>query len=277
MAEDGAYTRLLDWYYTNESPIPAGEAYKVARASTPADRKAVAAVLVAHFELVDGHYHNARADKELGIAVPKINKLREVARENGRKSKGRPRKNQNGLSEETESGSSEKPRPIPNPVSTRDVGQPPSANPQPPEEPLSDHRFHGDGDSSATERKAAPASTPTPTPDAPARILAECTRAGINAPEGDGIVQRWIRNGYTATQVARATAEAPFGKGAPKPMTSAYVDPIVERIVEQDRKARASAEAKVTATQEQIAQQRKRADEAVPMPENMRPRKAAAA
>lgn len=141
------------------------------------------------------------------------------------------------------------------------------------------HRFPGVENSPASappQREAVPAETPTSTPEAAARIIAECTRAGVANPETDGIVLRWIRNGHTPTQVARAAAEAPFAKDAPKPMTSAYLDPIVKRIVDQDRKARANAEAKVTATQETIAEQRKRAQEAAPMPDHLRPRRAAA-
>lgn len=280
LAEDGAYNRLLDCYYAKEQALNPGKVYEIARASRQADRAAVDSVIAEHFTLeADGLLHNARADEELGIALPKIEKMREVARANGSKSKGRPKKpkqdtagNQSGLSAETETGLKEKP----NPVSTRDVGQPPSANHQPPTNPESKHRFPGEESISAPPPKAVPAETPTSTPEATARLIAECTRAGIHDPTNDGIVQRWIRSGYAPTQVAKAAAEAPFAKDAPNPMTSAYLDPIVKRIVDQDRKARAAAESKVKATQETIAEQRKRAEESVPMPDHMRPKRAAA-
>jgi uncharacterized protein YdaU (DUF1376 family) len=93
MVEDGAYTRLLDHYYTEEGPLPKAldEVYKIARATKPAERDAVRAVLDKHFDLQHDGYHNERADEELGIAVPKIARLREVARENGKKG-GNPKK-----------------------------------------------------------------------------------------------------------------------------------------------------------------------------------------
>lgn len=32
MEQDGAYTRLLDWYYANERPIPHAQRHAIARA-----------------------------------------------------------------------------------------------------------------------------------------------------------------------------------------------------------------------------------------------------
>lgn len=118
------------------------------------------------------------------------------------------------------------------------------------------NRFPGDRNSPASPspREAVPAEPPTSTPEAAAKIIAECTRAGIADPANDGIVQRWIRKGYTPSQVIRATAEAPMGKDAPKPMTSAYVDPILKRNVENDRRAREASERRVQETIDTVAE-----------------------
>lgn len=50
MVEDGAYTRLLDWYYSNERPIAHERRYVVSRATTAAERHAVDTVLTSFFE-----------------------------------------------------------------------------------------------------------------------------------------------------------------------------------------------------------------------------------
>ena len=44
MIEDGAYRRLIDLYYLHEQPLPSEkrQVYRLARASSPAEKKAVA-------------------------------------------------------------------------------------------------------------------------------------------------------------------------------------------------------------------------------------------
>lgn len=63
--EDMAYTRLLRAYYHAERAIPQGQQYRLAKASTPAQRKAVDAVLAEFFELRDDGFHQKRADAEI--------------------------------------------------------------------------------------------------------------------------------------------------------------------------------------------------------------------
>lgn len=270
LAEDGAYGRLLDYYYAKEAAIPQDKVFEVARATKASDRAAVRSVLEQHFVLEDdGRYHNPRADKELGIAVPKINKLREVARENGKKG-GRPKK-------ETKSGSPEKPDPVselkPNPVPTEKqparVNQPPSANHQPPQEPLSDERFPGVGDSPAPARTAGVTQTQV-NPDATARILAECTRAKLEEPtEANSIIARWIRSGATPVQVAHALTDARKSMPEPKTLKAGYVDTILTGIMQAEATARRQAEAKVAASTKLREDQRDRAKEAVPPPQEL--------
>ena len=66
-AEDLAYRRLLDAYYAREAPLPADVAAccRLARATTPATRKAVDAVLREFFVLGADGWHQARCDAEL--------------------------------------------------------------------------------------------------------------------------------------------------------------------------------------------------------------------
>ncbi len=63
--EDMAYTRLLRAYYHNERGIPDAERYRVARATTAAQRKAVDSVLGEFFSNVDGVWRQKRADEEV--------------------------------------------------------------------------------------------------------------------------------------------------------------------------------------------------------------------
>lgn len=107
---------------------------------------------------------------------------------------------------------------------------------------------------------AATAVPPEPhtNPEAAAKIIAECTRAGIQHPDQDNVVARWIRTGATPSQVAKALAEAPFGRDAPKPMTSGYANAVLERVMANDAKAHQQADKRTQATQDLIAEQRAR-------------------
>lgn len=112
MAEDGAYGRLLDWYYANEKPLPAepDRVFAIARTRCAADKNAVKNVLKLHFTLEADGYHNSAADAELSIAIPKIDNIRKAAIENGKKG-GRPK--QSTTQPITESGSENKPNAVP--------------------------------------------------------------------------------------------------------------------------------------------------------------------
>ncbi|WP_197272845.1 YdaU family protein [Nitrosospira briensis] len=91
LAEHGAYTMLLDTYFSVEKPLPKElpSLYRVCRAMTRLEQHAVKAVADQFFPVseMDGLRHNHRADREIAKARPKI----EAARINGRKG-GRPPK-----------------------------------------------------------------------------------------------------------------------------------------------------------------------------------------
>jgi uncharacterized protein YdaU (DUF1376 family) len=91
LAEHGAYTMLLDAYFSMEKPLPKDlpSLYRVCRAMTRVEQQAVKAVVEQFFPVseMDGLRHNQRADREIAKARPKI----EAARINGRKG-GRPAK-----------------------------------------------------------------------------------------------------------------------------------------------------------------------------------------
>lgn len=72
LMEHGAYQVLLDTYYATDGALPADpdELYRIARAMTPAERKAVDRVAGQFFAVNgDGTRHNKRADEEIASAA----------------------------------------------------------------------------------------------------------------------------------------------------------------------------------------------------------------
>lgn len=77
----GAYDALLDAYYLTERPLPADtrECYLLADARSPAERRAVDAVLARFFTLQADGYHQKRCDAELERFSEKSEKARASA------------------------------------------------------------------------------------------------------------------------------------------------------------------------------------------------------
>jgi uncharacterized protein YdaU (DUF1376 family) len=94
--EDMAYTRLLRAYYHHEKPIAEGQQYRLAKASTPVQRRAVDQVLQEFFELRDGHYHQKRADAEIAKYREKEPE-REAKKDNERERQRRTRERRKAL------------------------------------------------------------------------------------------------------------------------------------------------------------------------------------
>lgn len=86
MLEHGAYSLLLDRYYSTEKGIPEGIAHRIARAKSKDEKKAVDFVLSEFFSLENGVWINGRAEEEIIAAKKKIH----AAQENGKKG-GRPK------------------------------------------------------------------------------------------------------------------------------------------------------------------------------------------
>lgn len=68
MIEDAAYRRLIDVYYTRETPLPTDRkaAQKLARAQSKEERAAVDYVLDEFFELREDGWYRSRCDEEIG-------------------------------------------------------------------------------------------------------------------------------------------------------------------------------------------------------------------
>jgi uncharacterized protein YdaU (DUF1376 family) len=79
--EDAAYSRLLRIYYRDERPLPSDlkVVQRMAGARTREEREAVETVLGEFFFLVDGAWHNKRADEEIAKVEEKRAKARRSA------------------------------------------------------------------------------------------------------------------------------------------------------------------------------------------------------
>lgn len=67
LSEHGSYTLLLDYCYATGKPLPRerADAYRICRASSNVERRAVDSVLEQFFDLREDGWHNKRADYEI--------------------------------------------------------------------------------------------------------------------------------------------------------------------------------------------------------------------
>ncbi len=67
LVEHGAYTLLLDHYYSTAAPLPSdiSALYRICRAFDETEQKAVDSILRQFFRLEANTFHNSRADAEL--------------------------------------------------------------------------------------------------------------------------------------------------------------------------------------------------------------------
>jgi uncharacterized protein YdaU (DUF1376 family) len=81
MLEDGAYTRLLDQYYQTERPLPLDRKmiYRLARATSAAERKACDFVMESFFQKEEDGYHQKRCDIEIASYQEKQRKAQASA------------------------------------------------------------------------------------------------------------------------------------------------------------------------------------------------------
>lgn len=90
MLEDGAYNRLIDQYYQTERPIPIERKliYRLARANSSAEKKAVDFVIENFFEKTENGYVQKRASSELARYSEKRAKAQASANARWNKSEG---------------------------------------------------------------------------------------------------------------------------------------------------------------------------------------------
>ena len=98
MVEHGAYSLMLDYYYSDETPLPLDrdELYLMLRAMKPGDRAAVDKVLTVYFTKQADGWHQKRCDPEISVSAK--------ARSNGKIGGRPPGKSETGLVTGMETG-----------------------------------------------------------------------------------------------------------------------------------------------------------------------------
>jgi uncharacterized protein YdaU (DUF1376 family) len=214
MIEHGAYTILLDRYYTTETGIPADQAHRVARARTKEEKQAVDAVLNEFFTLLNGVWIKGRVEEEIARAMVKIN----AAKENGKKG-GRPKQTKSG----SESVTQEKPAGFP--LGSESVTQT-KAHQAP------DTRLHIPNKAEAhnSESSDQPPGESAAPPPAYEQLANQLQKAGVSITSSHPNVIAWVGRGVTGKQAADAIAIARQRK-PDGPIPANYLVPIIEEIL----------------------------------------------
>lgn len=203
MLEDGAYNRLIDQYYQSEKPLSLDKklVYRLARANSSAERKAVDFVVETFFDLTEQGYVQKRVEAELTRYSEKRAKAQNSANARWNKSDG------NANASKTHDASD---------MRTHSVGNAHQA-------PVTSHQ--------TPDIKNLGDSTSVVDPDVrakPAELSAAMRRHSIDAQPGDPRVLAASSAGVTVETVEAACAEA---KGA-KPnerINAGYVLSIAQR------------------------------------------------
>ncbi len=247
MIEDGAYRRLIDLYYLHEQPLPVEkrQVYRLARASSPAEKKAIDTILDEYFSPGEDGWMHRRCEEELSRSRGKT-EGGDTKRENEKERQRRHRQRRADLFEalrghgitpawdtataelqeelsrvESNAGHA----PVTPPV-TRDAtaihkpitnnqepigGGPPSSPPE-------------SRDRSGTETGEY---LPTPTPyGAMAKLLR--AQGLTDANPGNPVLRAWVDKGLTADEALAGLEAARSSKSAPSPMTWPYLARVLE-------------------------------------------------
>lgn len=119
--EHGVYRLMLDSYYATEKPLPAdvGELYLIAKARTPAERRAVDKIAGRFFAVNgDGTRHNPRADIEIAEARAKSAKAKGSAELRWSKADAIPNAEQSDMRSHSDGNASQSQKPEESKAST---------------------------------------------------------------------------------------------------------------------------------------------------------------
>lgn len=265
MLEDGAYNRLLDQHYQTERPLPIDkkEVYRLARAGSTAERKAVDYVLGKFFDLGADGYTQKRAQAVIEAywdREPAEQEKRENAKIRQQRSRERRKHlfevlREHGVTPEFNAKTKELEALLSRVTSgdgnasvTRDdtLTQPPTTNPQSPNIQPEDGRHHassigGEPHDYApiTEAPLPERQNPEPDDQNPAIVLAVKLRSwGVNATFTHPAVLDWVQREVPLEILKAAVAEAREVKGEAK-LAPNYLVPIVERLLNPPPKAEA--------------------------------------
>lgn len=125
LAEHGAYTLMLQYFYATEAPLPTGrELHRLLRADTQVERKAIDAVAAKFWRVTGDGLVNDRAVEE----IKKGSHQREVNREIGKRG-GRPKQTESVSESVSETGTEHITESVSESVSEREPNDKPNRNP----------------------------------------------------------------------------------------------------------------------------------------------------
>lgn len=245
MIEDGAYRRLIDLYYLHEQALPCEkrQVYRLARAATPAERKAIDTILDEYFSHGEDGWMHRRCEEELSRSRGKT-EGGDTKRENEKERQRRHRQRRADLFEalrghgitpawdtataalqeelsrvESNAGHA----PVTPPV-TRDATaiHKPITNNQEPiggnlSSPTPETRDRSESDSPPSQGDYLPNPTPY-------GLLAKLLRSkGIDVAPGRPDFREWVEKGLTEDEALAAVEAARQAKPAPEPIPWTYL------------------------------------------------------
>jgi uncharacterized protein YdaU (DUF1376 family) len=242
--EDGVYRRLIDAYYIKESPLPAErvKCYKLARATSKAERAAVDAVLEEFFILEDDGFHNKRCDDEIEkfqAKKPEKDEKRENDKERQRRARERRKSLFNQLSElgvhmawnaTTAELEAELSRVMSQPVTEPVTRDNTATRHQTPD------TRHQSPILKTSQDDALPSNPDTPDASSPTLrkklngygpIAVELRELGIQVTSMHPTLQAWVDEGFTIEQMREAVALARQSKPFPEKIPANYLDRIL--------------------------------------------------
>lgn len=231
MLEDGAYNRLIDQMYQSERALPLDKKmiYRLARATSPAERKAVDFVLDTFFKATDDGYEQKRIRSEIERYQEKQRKAKASAE--ARWSRSKPDAN----ASQTHDASDMRTH------SEGNAHQTPDTKHQTPDlKPKADDDITDSGYGHVAEAPLPEREDPEPNDNNPAIALAVKLRTwGVNATFTHPAVQDWARDEVSLDILAAAVAQAREVKGDAK-LPPNYLVPIVEKLLNPPAKTEAA-------------------------------------
>lgn len=251
MIEDGAYRRLIDLYYLHEQPLPVEkrQVYRLARASTPAERKAIDTILDEYFSPGEEGWMHRRCEEELSRSRGKTEDG-DTKRENEKERQRRHRQRRADLfqalrghgvtpawdtptaelqDELSRVESNARHAPVTPPV-TRDataIHKPITNNQKPiggnPSSSSPESRDRSESDFPPSQGDYLPNPTPY---GAMAKLLR--AQGLTDANPGNPVLRTWVDKGLTADEALAGLEVARASKSAPSPMTWPYLARVLE-------------------------------------------------
>lgn len=243
MLEDGAYRRLMDVYYAREAPLPDDRRaiYKLARASTKAEREAVDYVLTEYFKLIDGSWHQKRCDEEIDRYREKEPE-RQMKKEGNRARQKRNRERRRELFDalrshgivpsydasitELQATLSRVTSRANNANVTHPVTRDGTATQTPDTIHQKEEDTHVAARTSTNPRARADDDPPPPDPNSPGGMAGALRRLLVDITSQNPILLKWIEDGYTTAQIVEAVEIARERKPGER-IPAKYLDAIV--------------------------------------------------